>query len=110
MKYMVVGTGGPGFDFPEEAVEVLQEIILPTFKELQILEKKKKIKAGGLPVGERSLVFFLEAKSNEEVDEILRSLPVWGSLDWEVTPIQSFAGRAKQERQAVRELKRMLRQ
>lgn len=108
MKYLVVGTGGPGFDFPEEAVEVLEEIILPTFKELTLLEKKKKIRAGGLPVGERSFVFFLEAKSNEEVDEILRSLPIWGSLEWEVTPLQTFTGRAKQERQALRELKRML--
>ena len=110
MKYLVVGTGGPGFDFPEEALEVLEETILPSFKELLRLERAKKIKAGGLPVGDRTLVFILEAKTNEEADQVVRSLPLWGSMEWEVTPLQTFAGRAKQERQAVREIKRQLRE
>jgi len=109
MKYLVVGTGGPGFDYPEEAVEVLEESVLPSFKELVRLEKTNKIKAGGLPVGDRSLVFILEAKSNDEADKVLRGLPIWGSLEWEVTPLQTFSGRARQERQALREIKRQLR-
>lgn len=109
MKYLVVGSGGPGFAFPEEAVEVLQGVVLPTFKVLNELEKRKRIIAGGLPVGDRSLVFIAEAKSNDELDQILRKLPMWGELDWEVTPLQTFNGRAKQERQALRELKRSIR-
>jgi len=31
MKYLVVGSGGPGFASPKEAVKVLEEIILPSF-------------------------------------------------------------------------------
>ncbi len=106
MKYLVIGSGGPGFANSEEAVSVLQEIILPSFDKLIGLEKKKKILAGGLPVGDRAFVFIAEAASNEELDQLLRELPMWGALDWEVTPLQTFAGRAAQERNIVRELKK----
>jgi hypothetical protein len=106
MRYLVMGSGGPGFASPEEAKAVLESIILPSFNELIKLEKAKKIVAGGLPVGERAFVFIVESKTNDDLDKMLRALPMWGTLDWEVTPLQTFSGRAKQERQAVKELKR----
>lgn len=106
MKYLVVGSGGPGFASPEEMVAVLKEIILPSFDELIRLEKKKKILAGGLPVGDRAFVFIVEASSNEELDQMLRTIPMWGALDWEVTALQTFAGRADQERSIVKKLKK----
>ncbi len=106
MKYLVVGSGGPGFAYPKEAVKVLEEIILPSFDQLVKLEKKKQILAGGLPVGERAFVFIVEASSNDEVDQMLRKIPMWGSLDWEVTALQTFAGRAAMERDIVKELKK----
>jgi len=109
MKYLVVASGGPGFASEEEAVEVLERVIIPSFNELRALEKKKKIVAGGLPVGDRAFVFIAEAKSNDDLDQMLREIPMWGSLDWDVTALQSFNARAKQERQAVRELKRSIR-
>jgi hypothetical protein len=31
---------------------------------------------------------------------------MWGALEWEVTPLQTFAGRATQERNIIRELKK----
>jgi muconolactone delta-isomerase len=108
MKYLVVASGGPGFAYPEEALEVLQSVILPSFKEILSLEKRKKIIAGGVPVGERTFVFIVDAKSNDELDQMLRKLPMWGELDWEVTALQTFNGRAKQERQAVKELKKII--
>ena len=70
----------------------------------------KKIIAGGLPVGDRAFVFIVEAKSNDELDQMIRSLPMWGELNWEVTALQTFNARAKQERQAVRDLKRTIRE
>ena len=106
MKYLVIGSGGPGFASPEEAVSVLEEVILPSFDKLIWLEKKKRILAGGLPVGDRAFVFIAEASSNEELDKLLRELPMWGALDWEVTPLQTFSGRADQEREIIRKLKR----
>jgi hypothetical protein len=106
MKYLVVGSGGPGFASPEEAIKVLGEIILPSFDQLIKLEKQKKILAGGIPIGDRAFVFIVEASSNEELDQMLRELPMWGSFDWEVTALQTFAGRAAQERSMVKELRR----
>jgi muconolactone delta-isomerase len=50
-------------------------------------------------------VFIAEATSNEELDRLLRSIPAWGVLNWKVTPLQSFAGRAAQERDEVKKLK-----
>jgi hypothetical protein len=106
MKYLVVGSEGPGFTSPEETVEVLEKGILPTFDALLKLEADKKILAGGLPVADRALVFILEASSNEEVDQILRDIPAWGALKWKVTPLQSFKGRADKERSIVEALKK----
>jgi len=66
-QYLVVGSGGPGFASPEEAVKVLEGTILPSFDQLIRLEKEKKILAGGLPVGDRAFAFIVEASSNEEL-------------------------------------------
>jgi hypothetical protein len=104
MKYFVSGTAGPGFASPEEAMHVLDNVILPSFDILTKLESAGTI-TGGLPVGDRAFVFVAEAASNEALDELLRSLPMWGSLDWEVTPLQSFEGRASMERRAVGHMK-----
>jgi hypothetical protein len=106
MKYLVFGSGGPGFESPQEAVAILKEMVLPSLDQLIQMEKRKKILAGGLPVGDRAFVFIVEAASNEEVDAMLRKLPMWGVLDWEVTALQTFAGRAAQERSIVKELKK----
>jgi hypothetical protein len=105
MRYLVTGSGGPGFASPEETVGVLEKIVVPSFDALTALEAKRKIVAGGLPLGDRAFVFIVDARSNEEVDALLRSLPMWGVLTWQVTPLQSFKGRARIEREAVRSLK-----
>jgi muconolactone delta-isomerase len=101
MKYLVSGAGGPGFSSPEEAVDILEEEILPTFAAIMKLEKEGKILAGGLPVGERSFVFIAEAASHDELDKMLRGIPAWGVFDWQVTPLQSFGGRAALEKAFV---------
>jgi hypothetical protein len=106
MKYLVTSSEGPGYATPEQAIEVLEKGILPTFDTLMNLEADKKILAGGLPVGDRALVFILEAASHEEADQLLRDLPAWGVLKWAVIPLQSFEGRAKKERGVVEGFKK----
>lgn len=106
MKYLVKGSKGPGFASPEETVEVLENVILPSFDELTKLEADKKILAGGLPVGDRAFVFIVEASSNDEVDQLLRRIPMWGALEWEVTALQTLAGRAAMERGILQDLKK----
>ena len=105
--YLVVGSEGPGFTSPQEAIQILEKGILPTFDAIMKLQEEKKIIAGGLPVGDRAFVFIVQASSNGEVDKLLRSLPAWGALKWEVTALESFAGRAAQERAILAELKKM---
>jgi hypothetical protein len=108
-QYLVVGSGGPGFSSPQEALRLLEGRVLPTFKALEKLKADKKILAGGMPVGDRAFVFILDAASNEEAGRIVRDIPLWPSLTWKVTPLQSIAGRAKKERRTVRELKKRIR-
>ncbi|MEQ9619011.1 MAG: muconolactone Delta-isomerase family protein [Deltaproteobacteria bacterium] len=104
MKYLVMGTEGPGFYSPEEAMDVLENVVIPTFDELKELEDEGTI-VGGVPVGERSFVFIAEAESNDDLDRILRALPAWGVLEWEVTPVQDLEARASIERQILKDLK-----
>jgi len=94
MKFLVIGSEGPGFSSAEEASHLLNNIVLPSFEKLTKLEADKKIIAGGLPAGERTLTFIMDASSNEEVDQILRELPIWGVLKWKVSPLVSFNSRA----------------
>jgi hypothetical protein len=108
MKYLVTGSEGPGFASSEEAVAILEKMVLPSFDEFIKLEKQKKILAGGLPVWDRAFVFIVDAASNEELDELLRNIPLWGVLKWKATPLQTFAGRAAYERDAVKELKKAM--
>lgn len=105
MKYLVVGSEGPGFASAQDAVHVLEETIMPSFEELIRLESAGKILAGGLPVGDRAFVFIAEAASNAELDQLLRKLPMWGALKWKITALQTFGGRLDQEREIVKKLK-----
>ncbi|HSC34972.1 MAG TPA: muconolactone Delta-isomerase family protein [Thermodesulfobacteriota bacterium] len=100
MKYLVKGTGGPASASPADMDALLKNVVLPTFDQLTKLEKEGKI-TGGVPVGDRALVFIIEASSNEEVDNLLRSLPLWGVLEWKVVPLQTFEGRAAIESKIV---------
>lgn len=106
--YLVIGSGGPGFTSPQEAAMVLEHGILPTFEVLIKLQKEGKIVAGGLPVGARAFTFIVEAGSNDEVDKMLRNLPAWGALNWKVKALESFEGRASQERAILGDLKKSL--
>jgi hypothetical protein len=105
MQYLVQGSGGPGFATPEETVDILEGAVLPAFDHLAALESDGRIRGGGLPLGERAFVFVLDASSNEEADRVLRDIPVWGVLEWSVTPMVSFAERAAKEREVVEQIR-----
>ena len=104
-QYLVLGKGGPGLGTPEEGLALLENFVLPT---LDQLGANDAVLAGGLPVGERALAFIIEAESNAAADEMIRQLPMWSLITWEVTPLQSFAARAAIERGTVEHLKEML--
>jgi muconolactone delta-isomerase len=105
MLYLVSATGGPTFHTREEVLEILENTILPGFAALKALEADGKILAGGLPVGERAFIFIIDAPNNKALDDLLRELPFWPVLEWDVVPLQSFASRAAHERKTVAALK-----
>lgn len=105
MKYLVSGTGGPASASPAKMDAFLKSVVLPTFDQLIKLEKEGKI-TGGVPAGDRAIVFIVEASSNDEVDRLLRSLPIWGVLKWKVVPLQTFEGRAAIESKMVESTKK----
>jgi hypothetical protein len=106
MLYLVSATGGPTFHTREEVLEILKNTILPGFAALRALEAKGTILAGGLPVAERAFVFIVKAPNHQALDDMLRDLPLWPVLEWEVVPLQSFSARAAHERKTVAALKR----
>ncbi|MGA2106124.1 MAG: muconolactone Delta-isomerase family protein [Syntrophorhabdales bacterium] len=106
MKYLVMGSNGPTGTTPEDMIEILEDIVLPGLDALMRLESENTVLAGGVPVSERGVVFIVDAPSNEELDQLLRNLPLWEILEWQVTPLQTFEGRAFQERRMVQQLKK----
>ena len=105
MQYLVEGTRGPLPPSPEQAIALLEEVVIPAFEYVGRLKAEGKVLAGGLPVGDRAFVCIIEAASNDEVDRIVREMPTWGVLEWKVTPLQSFEARAEMERKVVQALK-----
>ena len=51
--------------------------------------------------GDQAVAFILGAASHDEADQLLRHIPLWPGLNWEVTPLQSFEGRAAMESAVV---------
>jgi hypothetical protein len=108
MYYLVSASEGPGFASPQETLKVLEDLVLPQFESLMRLEAEKKILAGGVPLGDRAMVFIVEAASHAEMDRMLRNLPMWGLFKWDVVALETFAGRAAQEREFVQRLAQAL--
>jgi hypothetical protein len=71
------------------------------------MESEGKIR-GGFVAGARRAAFMLEADSNEEVNQITQSLPAWGVLKVEATPLLSFETRLEHEQQALERLEASL--
>jgi muconolactone delta-isomerase len=70
--------------------DIVAKVILPSLEALKDLQSKGKILAGGHPVGQRYVVFFMEAESEEEVHELLKELPMAELGDTHVTELKSF--------------------
>src|ERR1700749_185421 len=105
MQYLVEGARGPLPPSPEQAIALLEETVIPHFEHVIRLKTEGKILAGGVPVGDRAFVFFIEGGSHEETAPIVRYMPAWGLLEWKVTPLQSVEARAEMERKVVQALR-----
>lgn len=87
----------------------IENVVLPTLKRLDELEKQGKIKSGGLLTGQRALAMQVEAASIEELDVLLESLPLWPFVKFDVTPLTPFAARLRSDSELVNRLKAVAR-
>ncbi len=107
MKYLVrmdLIDPGPLLS-PQQVAGILENLVVPSFQALVKLEKDGKILAGGLEAGARSGVFIVDAPSHDELSRLLESLPFWGIIKWQVTPLESFEHRIEGVQEAIKHLK-----
>jgi muconolactone delta-isomerase len=87
---------------------MMEQMVFPSMEAVAKLQDQKKILAAGLVAGERSLVFMIEAASHTELSFVLVSLPFWGLVKWDVTPLDPIRERAAEEQKGIDHLKQML--
>lgn len=90
---------------PQQMAQLLERAIIPSLEALARLEAERKILAGGGFAGARAGVAIIEAESNEELSRTLSSLPFWGLMKVEVTPLQTFEEKAAEARQNLERLR-----
>jgi muconolactone delta-isomerase len=73
-----------------QLTDIVMEKILPSLEALKDLQSKGKVLAGGHPVGQRYVVLFMEAESEDELRELLGGLPLSELGDMAVTELRSF--------------------
>ena len=107
MLYLVKTDSYPGFGpqiAPEHIVSLAKQEVIPTMEALAKLRQDGKILAGGLPAGDRALVFIVDAASNDEVTSLLQGLPLWSRHIWDVTPLESWEHHAAFIHQMVEQI------
>ena len=70
--------------------DIVTQKILPSLDALKDLQSQGKVIAGGHPVGQRYVVLFMEAESEDEVRRLLGELPLSELGDMHVTELKSF--------------------
>jgi muconolactone D-isomerase len=110
MKYLVTMEliGTPQIASPQERVQWLEQIVIPSEEAATKLEAEGKILAGGDLSGRRGWAFIMEAASNEELSQLLMSIPQWTLLQVNVTPLDSISERLAQERESLKQMKAAL--
>ena len=73
-----------------QLTQIVTEAILPSLEALKDLQSRGKVLAGGHPVGQRYVVLFMEAESEDEVRELLEELPLSELGETVVTELNSF--------------------
>jgi len=106
MRFLVTldGSGVAGLP-PDRLVQLLDQMIVPGVEKLVQWEQEEKIHGGAYTAG-RGGVFIVDADSIEEVDQLVTSLPHWGLLKVDVTPLipaSSLLERARAVRQNIQE-------
>jgi muconolactone delta-isomerase len=90
---------------PADGAAFIEQVILPTLELCTKLQDEKKIVAGGAVSGAIALALIVNADSARELDDLITSLPVWPRMETEVTPLNTFEGRALTVRSRLEQVK-----
>src|SRR5215212_12258780 len=74
----------------DRLANIVREAILPSVEALIPLQVEGRLVTGGYLVGERTMVFVFEADSEEEVREMLESLPMSGVVTPDIRRMQAL--------------------
>ena len=74
----------------DELVRVVRKSILPSLEALRNLQARGKLVTGGYPIGDRFMVFVVEADSEEQLWEMLEDVPLSGMAKTKVRLLQGF--------------------
>lgn len=91
MLYLVTTDHFGGPPPPPDEREALFDTVSASVEMLNGLLADGKIVAGGVPAGQKRHVFIVDAESNDEVTEIVQSVPFWMMHQWEITPLESWS-------------------
>ena len=92
----------------QEIMALIEGVVAPSLEALEKAIQAKKV-TGGLVAGAREGFFIMDASSNEDIGEFLRSLPFWAALKWTVVPLQSPRSAIEQDKAFIQKARAMIR-
>jgi muconolactone delta-isomerase len=92
---------------PEQAMQTIEQAVVPSFQMLAQLEQQGKVKGGTFP-GERGGGFVVEVDSYEELDSMMNHLPFFGLVKWQVKPLMSFQANSQQLPQYIQDIRQQM--
>jgi muconolactone delta-isomerase len=106
MRYLVIGEStdaAPNIP-PQQVAQMLDTVVLPSLEMLAKWEREGRIHGGSF-AGRRGGCMIIDAASNEELADLLMTLPFWGLQDWKITPLSSNESAVKRVREMSHRLK-----
>ena len=89
---------------PQQLAPVAANQAVPTLETCIKLQAEGKILAGGIVAGGRSYVFIADVANNDELDQMLQSMPAWLITKADVVPLQDFDKRLEQNKKYVKQM------
>jgi muconolactone delta-isomerase len=108
MRYLVDMTLAAHTRTPQEGIDFITTLILPTLAVGKELEEKGIILAGGPKTGQIGFSVIMQVDSVEQLDEIIERLPVWPRMHTTVTPLSSFEVREQSTHKRLEDIKRRM--
>ncbi len=108
MLYLVDMSLASGPKTPQEGIELITALLLPTLAAAKELEKKGIIVAGGPKTGQIGFSMIFKVDSIEQFDEIVERLPIWTRMHTTVTPLTPFEVRESSIQKLLEDTKKRI--